>query len=156
MLFVHLCPWWDICEGAKACLFLKITLSQRLQGVGQKAACVLLYDPFSVLCSMHQKMPVFSERCFIFISKTLLYFIITVSFLWKQGEDVALPEVPTEPVPEVPEAATAEPGSVSFLIQIFYSTLKCICGSDWTDHICFTFPERREAKEKPEREMLAA
>lgn len=42
-----------------------------------------------------------------------------------QGEDVALPEVPSEPVPEVPEAATAE-------------------------------PERREAKEKPEREMLAA
>lgn len=26
-----------------------------------------------------------------------------------QGEDVALPEVPTEPVPEVPEAATAAP-----------------------------------------------
>ncbi|XP_034528807.1 charged multivesicular body protein 6-like [Notolabrus celidotus] len=43
-----------------------------------------------------------------------------------QGEDVALPEVPTEPIPEVPaEAATAE-------------------------------PERRKAKEKPEREMLAA
>ncbi|XP_041634019.1 charged multivesicular body protein 6-like [Cheilinus undulatus] len=42
-----------------------------------------------------------------------------------QGEDVALPEVPTEPIPEVPEAAKAE-------------------------------PERREAKKKPEREMLAA
>ncbi|CAJ1075168.1 charged multivesicular body protein 6-like [Xyrichtys novacula] len=42
-----------------------------------------------------------------------------------QGEDVALPEVPTEPVPEIPEAATAE-------------------------------PERREAKKKPEKEMLAA
>ncbi|XP_029945572.1 charged multivesicular body protein 6-like isoform X2 [Salarias fasciatus] len=42
-----------------------------------------------------------------------------------QGEDVALPEVPTEPVPEVPEAAQAE-------------------------------PERRAAKNKPDREMLAA
>ncbi|KAM7371717.1 hypothetical protein PAMP_008928 [Pampus punctatissimus] len=42
-----------------------------------------------------------------------------------QGEDVALPEVPTEPIPEVPEAAKAE-------------------------------PERREAKNKPDREMLAA
>uniref|UniRef100_A0AAQ5Y011 Charged multivesicular body protein 6a n=1 Tax=Amphiprion ocellaris TaxID=80972 RepID=A0AAQ5Y011_AMPOC len=42
-----------------------------------------------------------------------------------QGEDVALPEVPTEPIPEVPEAATAE-------------------------------PDRREAKNKPDREMLAA
>ncbi|XP_074512618.1 charged multivesicular body protein 6-like [Sebastes fasciatus] len=48
-----------------------------------------------------------------------------------QGEDVALPEVPTEPipevpeVPEVPEAAKAE-------------------------------PERREAKNRPDREMLAA
>ncbi|XP_029945571.1 charged multivesicular body protein 6-like isoform X1 [Salarias fasciatus] len=44
-----------------------------------------------------------------------------------QGEDVALPEVPTEPVPEVPEAAQAEPGT-----------------------------ERRAAKNKPDREMLAA
>ncbi|XP_059204300.1 charged multivesicular body protein 6-like [Centropristis striata] len=42
-----------------------------------------------------------------------------------QGEDVALPEVPTEPIPEVPETAKAE-------------------------------PERREAKNKPDREMLAA
>ncbi|XP_030591837.1 charged multivesicular body protein 6-like [Archocentrus centrarchus] len=42
-----------------------------------------------------------------------------------QGEDVALPEVPTEPIPEVSEAAKAE-------------------------------PERREAKNKPGREMLAA
>lgn len=42
-----------------------------------------------------------------------------------QGEDVALPEVPTEPIPEVPEAAKAE-------------------------------PERREAKDTPEREMLTA
>lgn len=48
-----------------------------------------------------------------------------------QGEDVALPEVTTEPipevpeVPEVPEAAKAE-------------------------------PERREAKNRPDREMLAA
>ncbi|XP_029998186.1 charged multivesicular body protein 6-like [Sphaeramia orbicularis] len=42
-----------------------------------------------------------------------------------QGEDVALPEVPTEPLPEVPEAAEAE-------------------------------PERRKAKNKPDREMLAA
>ncbi|TKS91974.1 Charged multivesicular body protein 6 [Collichthys lucidus] len=42
-----------------------------------------------------------------------------------QGDDVALPEVPTEPIPEVPEAAKAE-------------------------------PERREAKNKPDREMLAA
>ncbi|XP_033500241.1 charged multivesicular body protein 6-like [Epinephelus lanceolatus] len=42
-----------------------------------------------------------------------------------QGEDVALPEVPTEPLPKVPEVAKAE-------------------------------PERREAKNKPDREMLAA
>ncbi|XP_026181181.1 charged multivesicular body protein 6-like [Mastacembelus armatus] len=42
-----------------------------------------------------------------------------------QGEDVALPEVPIEPVPEVSETAKAE-------------------------------PERREAKNKPDREMLAA
>ncbi|KAM4531541.1 charged multivesicular body protein 6-A-like [Odontesthes bonariensis] len=42
-----------------------------------------------------------------------------------QGEDVALPEIPTEPIPEVPAAATAE-------------------------------PERREAKHKANREMLAA
>ncbi|KAM3597190.1 uncharacterized protein V6R79_001131 [Siganus canaliculatus] len=42
-----------------------------------------------------------------------------------QGDDVALPEVPTEPVPEVSEAAEAE--SV-----------------------------RKEAKNKPDREMLAA
>ncbi|XP_039680513.1 charged multivesicular body protein 6-like isoform X3 [Perca fluviatilis] len=42
-----------------------------------------------------------------------------------QGEVVALPEVPSEPIPEVPEAAKAE-------------------------------PERREAKNKPDREMLAA
>ncbi|XP_029293947.1 LOW QUALITY PROTEIN: charged multivesicular body protein 6-like [Cottoperca gobio] len=42
-----------------------------------------------------------------------------------QGEDVALPEVPTEPIPEVSEAAKAE-------------------------------PERREAKNEPDREMLAA
>ncbi|XP_032392424.1 charged multivesicular body protein 6 isoform X2 [Etheostoma spectabile] len=42
-----------------------------------------------------------------------------------QGEDVALPEVPSESIPEVPEAAKAE-------------------------------PERREAKNKPDREMLAA
>ncbi|XP_051243209.1 charged multivesicular body protein 6-like [Dicentrarchus labrax] len=42
-----------------------------------------------------------------------------------QGDDVALPEVPTEPILEVPEAAKAE-------------------------------PERREAKNKRDREMLAA
>ncbi|XP_033999225.1 charged multivesicular body protein 6-like [Trematomus bernacchii] len=42
-----------------------------------------------------------------------------------QGEDLALPEVPTEPIGGVPEAGMAE-------------------------------PERREAKNKPEREMLAA
>ncbi|KAK5913991.1 hypothetical protein CgunFtcFv8_008464 [Champsocephalus gunnari] len=42
-----------------------------------------------------------------------------------QGEDLALPEVPTEPIGGVPEAAEAE-------------------------------PERREAKNTPEREMLAA
>uniref|UniRef100_A0A669CLE1 Charged multivesicular body protein 6 n=1 Tax=Oreochromis niloticus TaxID=8128 RepID=A0A669CLE1_ORENI len=42
-----------------------------------------------------------------------------------QGEDVALPEVPSEPIPEVSEAAKAE-------------------------------PERREAKNKPDRELLAA
>ncbi|KAK5884917.1 hypothetical protein CesoFtcFv8_018684 [Champsocephalus esox] len=42
-----------------------------------------------------------------------------------QGEDLALPEVPTEPIGGVPEAAKAE-------------------------------PERREAKNTPEREMLAA
>ncbi|XP_031723824.1 charged multivesicular body protein 6-like [Anarrhichthys ocellatus] len=39
-----------------------------------------------------------------------------------QGEDLALPEVPTEPIPEVPE----------------------------------THKERREAKDKPDREMLTA
>ncbi|XP_061567530.1 charged multivesicular body protein 6-like [Cololabis saira] len=42
-----------------------------------------------------------------------------------QGEDVALPEVPAEPIPDVPEAATAK-------------------------------PERKEARNKPNREMLAA
>ncbi|KAM9393807.1 LOW QUALITY PROTEIN: charged multivesicular body protein 6-like [Pholidichthys leucotaenia] len=42
-----------------------------------------------------------------------------------QGEDVALPEVPSEPIPEVPDALKAE-------------------------------PERKEAKKKLEREMLAA
>ncbi|KAM6905422.1 charged multivesicular body protein 6 [Xenentodon cancila] len=42
-----------------------------------------------------------------------------------QGEDVALPEVPTEPMPDVPEAAKAK-------------------------------PERKEARNKPNREMLAA
>lgn len=42
-----------------------------------------------------------------------------------QGEDVALPEVPSEPIPEVSEAAKAE-------------------------------TERREAKNKPDRELLAA
>ncbi|XP_068434888.1 charged multivesicular body protein 6-like [Clinocottus analis] len=42
-----------------------------------------------------------------------------------QGEDVTLPEVPTEPIPEVPEAAKAE-------------------------------PERRKAKDTPDREMLTA
>ncbi|KAF3846277.1 hypothetical protein F7725_003355 [Dissostichus mawsoni] len=44
---------------------------------------------------------------------------------YQKGEDLALPEVPTEPIGGVPEAAKAE-------------------------------PERREAKNKPEREMLAA
>lgn len=39
--------------------------------------------------------------------------IVALSPLVKQGEDVALPEVPTEPVPEVPEAAKAEPGTAS-------------------------------------------
>uniref|UniRef100_A0A4W6G1K1 Charged multivesicular body protein 6 n=1 Tax=Lates calcarifer TaxID=8187 RepID=A0A4W6G1K1_LATCA len=33
-----------------------------------------------------------------------------------QGEDVALPEVPTEPIPEVPEAAKAEPGTVDLFL----------------------------------------
>ncbi|KAK9535165.1 hypothetical protein VZT92_007564 [Zoarces viviparus] len=42
-----------------------------------------------------------------------------------QGEDLALPEVPTEPIPEVPETHTAQ-------------------------------TERREAKDKPDREMLTA
>lgn len=34
----------------------------------------------------------------------------------KQGEDVALPEVPTEPVPEVPEAVKAEQGKGFFFL----------------------------------------
>ncbi|XP_056264116.1 charged multivesicular body protein 6-like [Pseudoliparis swirei] len=42
-----------------------------------------------------------------------------------QGEDVALPDIPTEPVPDVPEAANTE-------------------------------PERRVAKDTPDREMLSA
>ena len=41
--------------------------------------------------------------------------IVTLSLL-KQGEDVALPEVPTEPIPEVPEAANAEPGTVDLFL----------------------------------------
>ncbi|XP_064814463.1 charged multivesicular body protein 6-like isoform X1 [Oncorhynchus masou masou] len=44
-----------------------------------------------------------------------------------QGEDVELPEVPTEPLPEVPEPAETEPGN-----------------------------ERRPARNKENREMLAA
>lgn len=32
--------------------------------------------------------------------------------LCPQGEDVALPAVPTEPIPEVPEAVKAEPGII--------------------------------------------
>lgn len=32
-----------------------------------------------------------------------------------QGEDVALPDVPTEPLPEAPEAAKAEPGTADSL-----------------------------------------
>lgn len=43
--------------------------------------------------------------------------IVTLSLLLKQVEDVALPEVPTEPLPEVPEAAKAEPGTANFLIS---------------------------------------
>lgn len=33
---------------------------------------------------------------------------------YKQGEDVALPEVPTEAIPEISEATKAEPGTTSF------------------------------------------
>lgn len=35
----------------------------------------------------------------------------------KQGDNVALPEVPAEPVPDVPEAAKAEPGTVGSSIS---------------------------------------
>lgn len=35
----------------------------------------------------------------------------------KQGDDVALPEVPTQPVPELPpEAAEAEPGTATVIL----------------------------------------
>lgn len=36
---------------------------------------------------------------------------LTLSLHLKQGDDVALPEVPNEPLPEVPRAAKAEPGT---------------------------------------------
>lgn len=44
----------------------------------------------------------------------IIYLALSIVFLCsplRQGEDVALPEVPTEPLPEVPEAAKAEPGT---------------------------------------------
>lgn len=45
---------------------------------------------------------------------------VTLSLHLKQGDDVALPEVPAEPVPEVPEAAKTEPGKVDFFFFSFF------------------------------------
>lgn len=42
---------------------------------------------------------------------------IVLYFHPKQEEDVALPEVPNEPVPEIPEAAKMQPGKI---IIIFF------------------------------------
>lgn len=49
--------------------------------------------------------------------------IICESFnaIVEQEDDVALPEVPTQPVPELPpEAAKAEPGTAAVLYDSFY------------------------------------
>ncbi len=83
----------------------------------------------------------------------MLVNFVTLSLHLKKGEDVALPEVPTEPLPEVPEAAEAEPGTVDFCtvyIYIFVFDARLVIFA------LLSFLERREAKKHPGKEMLAA
>lgn len=47
-------------------------------------------------------------------SYSAIQHVLSLSAL-QQGEDVALPEVPSDPIPEVPEAAKAEPGIGGFI-----------------------------------------
>ena len=45
-----------------------------------------------------------------------------------QEEDVQLPDVPTEPLPEVPEAANAQPGKhVCLPMAQFHIITLCVC-----------------------------
>lgn len=60
----------------------------------------------------------------------------TLPFVLKQGDDVALPEVPTEPIPEVPEAAKAEPGTADALILHHDPFIWC---QDWSYLLYFLF-----------------
>lgn len=66
----------------------------------------------------------------------------------KQGDDVALPEVPTQPVPQRPPEA--EPGTAAVLSDSSNMYISILT------HAFFVATERKEAKKKEDREMLAA
>lgn len=83
--------------------------NKSLCGIGQRKAIFLSPNSISKcsMCAYFTWPPVKFRNC--------------ISSLLKQGEDVVLPEVPTEPLPEVPEAAKAEPGTGHIFILDFYS-----------------------------------
>ena len=70
-----------------------------------------------------------------------------------QGEDLALPEVPTEPIPEVPEAAKAEPGTVevfsSFRPQMIFSVIHtCVTDVRLIENVLTWFSREERSKEQ--------
>lgn len=54
-----------------------------------------------------------SSHCDVSVTPTIVLY-----FHPKQGEDVALPEVPDEPLPEIPEAAKTEPGKIIIFFNL--------------------------------------
>lgn len=70
-------------------------------------------------------------------------------FLFIQGEDLALPEVPTDLVPEIPEAAKVETGRLYHFILLIKKCFKL-------NFVIFVFLERKAARKQEDREMLAA
>lgn len=78
---------------------------------------------------------------------------LSQSLFLQQGEDVALPEVPSEPIPEVSEAAKAEPGTSNLsLNKSFLNNHKLVFDATL---FYFDFVFSREARSKEQARQRA-
>lgn len=101
-----------------------------------------------------------NQLCYILVCQLNIFLLLNVTSVFcaplQQGEDVALPEVPTEPIPEVPEAVKPEQGKGCFFYFLSNYHNKPLCFQPVLMFALLSFLVRKEAQKKPDKEMLAA